>query len=133
MRAYSASPSTSPFDLSVSVLSTANWPSYPATSISLPLPMSLALERFKTFYVSKHSGRTLTWAHGLDHCSVRAVFPKGGRKELAVSLFQTVVLLLFNSVGEGGKLGFQEIVEATRLGELELAGWRRKGLLMMIA
>lgn len=128
MRAYNGSLSASkdpsdshPFDLAVSILSTGNWPTYPITPLSLPPSMSSSLERFKSFYTSKYSGRTITWAHQLDTCAVRAVFPKSGGekrpKELAVSLWQTVVLLLFNTVPEGGMLGFTEIVEMTRLGE----------------
>ncbi|GAA6006265.1 cullin family protein [Rhodotorula paludigena] len=137
MRAYSATSSApsskkdpSSFDLSVSVLSQGNWPTYPPFPIALPPALSTALESFKAFYVSKHSGRTLTWAHGLDTCSLRAVFPSkgkgGGKKELLVSLAQAVVLLLFNSTapaGEGeeeGKLSLEEIAEATKLEKKEL-------------
>ncbi|GAA5986059.1 hypothetical protein JCM10908_006388 [Rhodotorula pacifica] len=115
--------SSSSFDLSVAVLSQGNWPSYPPFPISLPASLTLALDRFKTFYISKHSGRTLTWAHGLDTCSLRANFPSkgkgGGRKELLVSLAQAVVLLLFNSVAEG-KMSVEEIGEATKLEKKEL-------------
>ncbi|ORY70774.1 Cullin family-domain-containing protein [Leucosporidium creatinivorum] len=133
MRAYNGSNSNSnsscsdshPFDLSVSILSTGNWPTYPITPLSLPPSMSTTLDRFKSFYTSKYSGRTITWAHQLDTCAVRAVFPKSGGekrpKELAVSLWQTVVLLLFNAVPEGGMLGFKEIVEMTRLEPKEAA------------
>lgn len=128
MRAYSATSSGSKgsgdaFDLSVAVLSQGNWPSYPPFPISLPASLTSALDRFKAFYVSKHSGRTLTWAHGLDTCSLRANFPTkgkgGGRKELLVSLAQAVILLLFNSVGDG-KMSVEEIGEATKLGSLAL-------------
>lgn len=128
MRAYNGSlnssvnPSTSAFDLSVNILSQGNWPSYAPAPLALPSSMSLALDRFKSFYQSKYNGRTLSWAHSLDTCSLKAKFPKGGRKELSVSLFQAVVLLLFNdtaATGEGGEegtLAFKDIVEMTRLG-----------------
>ncbi|GAA6015035.1 hypothetical protein JCM10207_008711 [Rhodosporidiobolus poonsookiae] len=107
-------------DLSVSILSQGNWPTYPPFSISIPPSLTQHLERFKAFYTSKHSGRTLAWAHGLDTCTLRAQFPKGGRKELLVSLGQAVVLLLFNEVGEEGKLSVEEIGEATKLDKNEL-------------
>ncbi|GAA5882845.1 hypothetical protein JCM3774_006868 [Rhodotorula dairenensis] len=134
MRAYSATSSggkggrrdgddSTAFDLSVAVLSQGNWPSYPPFPISLPAQLTAALDRFKAFYVSKHSGRTLTWAHGLDTCSLRANFPSkgkgGGRKELLVSLAQAVILLLFNTVGEG-KMTVEEIGDATKLEKKEL-------------
>ncbi|GAA5868593.1 hypothetical protein JCM1840_005500 [Sporobolomyces johnsonii] len=124
MRAYTASSnarsSKAGFDLSVSILSQGNWPSYPPFPVSLPPDLSAALERFKAFYVAKHSGRTLSWAHGLDTCALRAQFPKGGRKELQVSLGQAVVLLLFNEVQEGAKMSVEEIGEATKLEPKEL-------------
>lgn len=138
MRAYSATASgsknrdgESSFDLSVSVLSQGNWPSYPPFPIVLPAALTSSLERFKAFYVSKHSGRTLSWAHGLDTCSLRAHFPSkgkgGGRKELLVSLAQAVVLLLFNDVGDG-KLSVEEIGEATKLGQSLRFGWDVAGI-----
>lgn len=122
MKAYSVSTSNSttasPFDLYVNVLSVGNWPSYPPVNVQIPESMAHALERFKTFYVAKHSGRSLKWQHSLDYCSLKAKFPKGGKKELAVSLFQALVLLLFNDEEmEGGMLSFKEIVEATRMGK----------------
>ncbi|GAA5939450.1 cullin family protein [Sporobolomyces koalae] len=131
MRAYSSKrrasngssgkSSASGFDLSVAVISQGNWPTYPAFPIALPAQLSAALETFKQFYVSKHSGRTLAWNHGLDTCSLKAQFPKGGKKELLVSLGQAVVLLLFNDQPEGDKLSVEEIADATKLDAKELS------------
>ncbi|GAA5912728.1 cullin family protein [Sporobolomyces salmoneus] len=124
MRAYSSKASKATnggFDLSVSILSQGNWPSYPPFPVVLPPRLNAALEKFKQFYISKHSGRTLTWAHGLDTCALKAQFPKGGKKELLVSLGQAVVLMLFNDEEiEGGKLSVEEIAEATKLEKTEL-------------
>lgn len=124
MRAFSlrsSLPSTvaSPMDLYVNILSMGNWPTYPPVNPRLPEKMVENLERFKQFYITKYSGRTLVWQHSLDHCTLKAVFPKGGKKELAVSLFQTLVLLLFNGLPAGGKLSFADIVESTRLDKTE--------------
>lgn len=121
MKAYStslsASSTSTAFDLYVNVLSIGNWPTYPPSTVVLPSYMASSLDRFKAFYVSKHSGRTLKWQHTLDHCTLKAKFPRGGKKELAVSLFQGLVLLLFNDEEmEGGKMSFKDIVEATRMG-----------------
>ncbi|KAF5944098.1 hypothetical protein HYC85_018175 [Camellia sinensis] len=71
---------------------------------------------FKEFYLSKYSGRRLMWQNSLGHCVLKAEFPKG-RKELAVSLFQTVVLMLFNDVQ---KLSFQDIKDSTGIEDKEL-------------
>lgn len=124
MRAYSGTTSRSSStttDLYVNVLSMGNWPTYPPVAPRLPEALSNTLEKFKQFYTVKYSGRTLRWQHSLDHCSLKANFPKGGKKELAVSLFQALVLLLFNEVPEGGRLGFKEIVETLRIGQFRLS------------
>ncbi|KAM0754279.1 Cullin-domain-containing protein [Meredithblackwellia eburnea MCA 4105] len=122
-RVYSTSraASTTSLNLSVNILSMGNWPSYSPSNVRLPGSMALALDKFKEFYVSKHSGRSLQWQHSLDTCALKAQFPKGGKKELAVSLFQAIILLLFNDVPEGGSLSFEEIKEGTRIEDKELA------------
>lgn len=108
-------------DLSVNVLTTGNWPSFTSSPCMLPSAMTRVLDRFKLFYASKHSGRTLSWQHSLDQCVLRAHFPSG-RKELSVSLYQGLVLLVFNSVPSGAAVSFKEIVMQTKLGEHSLVG-----------
>ncbi|CAH1971984.1 unnamed protein product [Acanthoscelides obtectus] len=61
------------------------------------------------FYLDE--GRKLVWQSNLGHCIVKATFD-AGNKELQVSLFQTIVLLLFN---EAEKLTFAEILELTNI------------------
>ena len=102
-------------DLSAVVLTTGNWPSFASSPCALPDSMIKTLDRFKLFYASKHSGRTLTWQHSMDQCVLKAIFPSG-RKELSVSLYQALVLLLFNGLAPGAKLSFKEIATYTRLG-----------------
>ena len=75
--------------------------------------MGQYLEAFKMFYLAKHSGRRLQWQQSLGHCVLKSSF-KHGDKELQVSLFQSLVLLLFNSAEE---FTFVEIKEATGVGE----------------
>ncbi len=82
-------------------------PSPSLPSPPLPSPPSPQLAKpaaaFEAFYAAKYSSnRRLQWQHSLGHCLVKAAFP-GGRKELDVSLTQTLVLLLFN--GGGGAAG----------------------------
>eukprot|EP00884_Botryococcus_braunii_P015977 jgi/Botrbrau1/3062/Bobra.0070s0055.1 len=71
----------------------------------------------KTFYLERHQNRRLQWHDVLGTCVVRANFPKG-TKELSVSLFQAVVLMLFNDADE---LSLQDIKGATGIEERELA------------
>ncbi|EFW99426.1 phosphotidylinositol kinase [Grosmannia clavigera kw1407] len=87
-------------DLHVSVLSSAAWPTYGAVPLRLPADVLEQVQLFDGYYKAKHTGRQLTWMHALGHCVVRARFDRGP-KELLVSAFQAVVLLLFNGGDEG--------------------------------
>lgn len=103
-----------PVDLNVSVISEASWPSYPNVPVQVPPVVMTAINDFENFYCTKHSGRKLQWKHQLAHCQLRARFPKGN-KELIVSSFQAIVLLLFNEVPDGESLNYGQIQEATKL------------------
>lgn len=105
-------------DLNVSVLSAASWPTYPDVPVQVPPSILSALNSFEKFYHNKHNGRKLTWKHQLAHCQLIARFPKGN-KELVVSSFQAIVLLLFNDA-EGDTLSYKEIQEQTGLSDPEL-------------
>lgn len=108
------------FDLNVNVLTQAHWPTYPIVEVSIPANMAAALERFRTFYSARNSGRKLHWAHSLSTCVLKGTFPKCGEKELHVSEFQAIVLLLFNGLSPGEKLSYEAIREQTGLEESEL-------------
>ena len=108
-----------PFDLSVMILSAAAWPSYPDETLHLPSEVASEMERWEDFYKRKHTGRVLTWKHMLAHCSLKARFPKG-QKELMVSAYQAVVLMLFNGVEKGGFLAYEQIGAATGLPDGDL-------------
>jgi len=103
-------------DMTVSVLTTGYWPHYPPVEVNLPTQLSEYQEIFRSFYVSKYSGRRLFWQNSLGHTVLKAQFSKQ-RKEFSVSLFQTVVLLLFN---ESSSISYRDIRENTRLEETEL-------------
>ncbi|KAK7751479.1 hypothetical protein SLS62_006564 [Diatrype stigma] len=103
-------------DLNVTVLSVAAWPTYPDSQLILPDEVATQIEQFDKYYVNKHTGRRLTWAHSLAHCVVKARFNKGP-KELLVSAYQAVVLTLFNQI-EGQPdafLSYQQIAERSAL------------------
>ncbi|PYI16341.1 cullin-4B [Aspergillus violaceofuscus CBS 115571] len=108
-----------PVDLSVSVLSAAAWPTYPDVTVRIPAEIATSVDDFEKFYHTKYNGRKLNWKHQLAHCQLRARFPKGD-KELVVSSFQAIVLLLFNDLPEGGSLTYAQIQEATMLSDQEL-------------
>uniref|UniRef100_A0A8C7C400 Cullin-4B n=1 Tax=Neovison vison TaxID=452646 RepID=A0A8C7C400_NEOVI len=99
-------------ELTVNILTMGYWPTYVPMEVHLPPEMVKLQEIFKTFYLGKHSGRKLQWQSTLGHCVLKAEF-KEGKKELQVSLFQTLVLLMFN---EGEEFSLEEIKQATGIG-----------------
>ena len=101
-------------DLSVNILSAAAWPSYPDVLVNVPANIKRAIDDFELHYKSKHSGRKLEWKHALAHCQLKAAFNKGG-KELVVSSFQAIVLLLFNGLGLDQTLSYQHVLNETGL------------------
>jgi hypothetical protein len=103
-----------PLDLSVMILSAAAWPTYPDVRLNLPDEVATQIERFDKYYKNKHTGRVLTWKHSLAHCSINARFAKAP-KELLVSAYQAVVLMMFNSVPDGGFLAYEQIATGTGL------------------
>lgn len=103
-------------DLSITVLTSSNWPNYPSITLNIPSELIRFQIAFQEFYSSNHKGRKLLWKSNLGHCLVKSRFGENN-KELQVSLFQCVVLLLFN---ETDKLSYIEIKELTNLDVQEL-------------
>lgn len=104
-------------DLQVSVLEASRWPlSSQQQEVNLPQSLLDYQEAYKTFYLGKHNGRKLAWQHFDGSCVVKAEFPKGV-KILALSLYQTVVVMLFNSTDS---ISFTDVKSASgiEVGEL---------------
>ena len=78
--------------------------------------MMQALGRYEEYYKNKHGNRKMTWHHELGIATITAHFPSG-TKDLDVTLFQAVVLVLFN---DSAQLTFREILDQTKLEEDEL-------------
>lgn len=79
--------------------------------------MELALVDYTNFYKERHVNRKLTWAHYLGTATLIARFPSGN-KELTMSLYQAVVLLLFN---EQTSWTMEDIKERVALGLFTLS------------
>lgn len=103
-------------DMTVNILTMGYWPTYQPMDVTLPDQMVKFQDIFKEFYLSKHSGRKLQWQPTLGHCVLKARF-KTGQKELVVSLFQTLVILLFNKYDE---VSFEYVKEALNIEDSEL-------------
>ena len=106
-------------DISVNVLSIAAWPTYPDIPVNLPTSIIKAQHDFERHFKDKHVGRKLTWKPSLAHCQLKARFGKGA-KELVVSGFQAIVLLLFNDVPNSESLSYEAIKSATNLPDAEV-------------
>lgn len=103
--------------LSVMVLQRSVWPFRERkTDVDLPSSMQAELNNYTTFYKVKHQGHKLVWDHALGTATVKARFA-AGPKDLTVSLYQAVVLLLFN---EETEIGYKHILEETRMDDGEL-------------
>ena len=107
-------------DLHVNVLSASAWPTYVDVPVNLPQNISKLMNDFEIHYKSKHSGRKLTWKNALAHCQLKSKFPKGN-KEIVVSGFQAIVLLLFNDTASPDTpLSYAQVKDATGLSDAEL-------------
>ncbi|KAI4173912.1 MAG: hypothetical protein LQ343_002680 [Gyalolechia ehrenbergii] len=106
-------------DLNVSVLSASAWPSYPDVPLIIPREVQQQAAVFEQHYKVKHSGRKLTWKHSLAHCQLKANLPKGN-KELVVSSYQAVVLLIFKDRSANDEIPYEHIQAATGLDDVEL-------------
>ncbi|KAN0136347.1 Cullin family domain containing protein [Lactarius tabidus] len=87
--------------LTTMVLQQSFWPfsSRGAQDAVIPTSMQAELDAFAAFYNEKHQGHKIEWNHALGTVTLRAHFAMG-QKELSVSLYQAVVLLLFNDMTE---------------------------------
>ncbi|CAG0888346.1 unnamed protein product, partial [Cyprideis torosa] len=103
-------------EMTVNVLTMGYWPTYPHVAVNLPPELIAYQDVFSKFFYSKHSGRKLHWQPTLGHCVLKAYF-QAGPKELQVSLFQTLVLVLFN---KSASLSYKEIKEQTNIPDQDL-------------
>ncbi|KAG8976071.1 hypothetical protein FRC05_004703 [Tulasnella sp. 425] len=97
---------------SAMVLKFSTWPfgKYEGT-IGLPPDMSEEIASFEEFYKLKHKNHKLEWNHSLGTVTLSAQFDSGS-KELSVSLYQAVVLLLFQNES---KLSYKDILSQSGL------------------
>ncbi|KAF6758848.1 Cullin-4B [Ephemerocybe angulata] len=103
--------------LNVFVLQRSAWPfTVPLTLPTLPSEMQKDLEQYEAFYKLQHSGRSLKFDHALGSAVLKGRFSNGVR-DLTVSLYQAIVLLLFNNQEE---IAFAEIKARTQMEDGEL-------------
>jgi len=98
--------------LTVQVLTTGSWPAQSSVTCNLPTEMSALCEKFRTYYLSAHTGRKLTWQTNMGTADLKATFGSGQKHELNVSTYQMCVLMLFNNAD---RLSYKEIEQATEI------------------
>ncbi len=90
-----------------------------------PTQIDRVKQDFEKFYLEKHSGRQLTWQANMGTADLRACFPemKGAKKtrEINVSTYAMVILLLFNDLPPGDSISCEEIQARTNIPFNELA------------
>ena len=115
-------------DLDIHVLTSTMWP-IEAMAASLeegsrppcifPPSIETIKQGFEKFYLEKHSGRQLTWQAHMGTADIRAYFPEAKTKtkgrELNVSTYAMVILLLFNDLPPGESYTCEEIQAQTNI------------------
>ncbi|KAK0392767.1 hypothetical protein NLU13_2262 [Sarocladium strictum] len=128
-------------DLSINVLTTNYWPPEvmgrtaqigegARMTCNYPHEVERLKTSFEQFYLSDRSGRKLTWIGTTGSAEVKCVFPaipgKSGilsrerRHDITVPTFAMVVMMLFNDLGEGESLSFEDIQSKTGIGNQDL-------------
>ena len=102
-------------DFHVFLLTGPMWPAQVAAHVKLPADLVALQDKYQELYVSKNKGKKLKWNSSLSNCVLRC-YLGGQRRELAVSLHQASVLLLFNQTSS---LTVADVVTQTGLPEEE--------------
>ncbi|KAG6820945.1 hypothetical protein H0H93_009181 [Arthromyces matolae] len=107
-------------ELSVTVMTSTFWPiSHTVSPCIFPPEMVKTCKSFEQFYLSRHSGRRLTWLPSHGNADVRVAF-NAARIELNVSTFALVILLQFQRLAPDAFLTYSELQDATGIPDPEL-------------
>ncbi|KAG6817343.1 hypothetical protein H0H87_009942 [Tephrocybe sp. NHM501043] len=107
-------------DLSVIIMTSTFWPiSHNVTPCTYTPEMAKTCKSFEQFYLSRHSGRRLTWLPSHGNADVRVDFD-AAKIELNVSTFALVILLQFQGLAPDAFLTYTELYEATNIDHTEL-------------
>ena len=120
-------------EMEVNVLTSTMWPmeamapSYrknePESKCIFPSEIDRIKQGFEKFYLDKHSGRQLTWQANMGTADLRAYFAemKGKKtRELNVSTYAMVILMLYNDLPPGQSYTCEEIQAKTNIPYNEL-------------
>lgn len=115
-------------ELEINVLTSTMWPletmsasskdGGPNSSCIFPHQVAVLKQGFEKFYLKKHTGRQLAWQAHMGTADLRAYFPemKGKKtRELNVSTYAMIILLLFNDLAPGQSYTCDEIQAKTNI------------------
>jgi cullin-4 len=102
-------------DFQVFLLTGPMWPAQVAAHVNLPAELLALQDQYQELYISKNKGKKLKWNSIISNCVLRC-YLGAQRRELAVSLHQAAVLLLFNL---SSSLTVADIIAQTGLPEEE--------------
>lgn len=115
-------------ELEINVLTSTMWPletmsasskdGGPNSSCIFPPQVGILKQGFEKFYLKKHTGRQLAWQAHMGTADLRAYFPemKGKKtRELNVSTYAMIILLLFNDLAPGQSYTCEEIQAKTNI------------------
>ncbi|WWC72278.1 uncharacterized protein I206_106240 [Kwoniella pini CBS 10737] len=107
-------------NFTANVLTESAWPAYPLLkdgwNFTLPPNLQSSVDLFTSWYTTQHKNRQLSWRFQLSTVTLSSRVGKD-KYEIGVSLFQAVVLLLFN---EEDTLDFKSIQSRTGIETQEL-------------
>jgi hypothetical protein len=109
--------------LDVNVCTTGFWPcNKQIPTIKHPQELQPACEKFKRFYLHKHSGHKLEWRLDQGTAEITVDFneqqPAQSRKALVCSTYQMMILLLFNNTK---RVTYRQILDMTGIPNSEIA------------
>jgi cullin 3 len=122
-------PGTKRAEIDINVLTNAMWPleemgvgqasAGNTTTCIFPPSIETIKKGFEHFYLSKHSGRKMIWKPSMGTADIRAYFPKSKgsvkTRELNVSTYGMLILLLFNDLAADETLTTEEIHSMTNI------------------
>lgn len=102
-------------DFNVFLLTGPMWPAQVTAHVKLSAELLALQAQYQDLYTSKNKGKKLKWNSSISNCVLRC-YLGSQRRELAVSLHQAAVLLLFN---QSTNLTVADIIAQTGLPEEE--------------
>jgi len=104
--------------LEVNVCTTGYWPASKATPGNLPKELQPVCERFRQFYLGKHSGHKLEWRLDQGQAEIVVEFAPGVKRALVCTTYQMMIFLVFNTFKVAT---YRQILDVTGIPPSEIA------------